>query len=96
MAIPPVTPWSYPEWRYYYDWIGQPSPLAEPTDGDIKSAVVERLKTNTYTADDDIKVDVKQRVVILGGQVSSWAAKRAAGAGAPRGPPQAGQARHPH
>lgn len=56
-----------------------PPPMTEPTDGDIKAAVVERLKTNTYTKDDDIKVDVKQRVVILGGEVSSWLAKRAAG-----------------
>jgi hypothetical protein len=88
MAIPP---WTYPDWRYYYEWFGhepkppdpEPDELAERhalrSDGDIKSAVVERLKTNTYTKDDDIRVDVKQRVVVLGGEVSSWVAKRTAG-----------------
>ena len=88
MAIPP---WTYPDWRYYYSWLGgDPGPpdldlddMAERdalrSDGDIKSAVVERLKTNSYTKDDDIKVDVKQSVVILGEVVSSWVAKRAAG-----------------
>jgi len=34
---------------------------------------------NEHTKDDDIKVDVEQGVVILGGEVSSWLAKRAAG-----------------
>jgi hypothetical protein len=79
MSIPPLPPWTYPDWRYYYEWVDDPAPLVEPKDGDIKSAVVERLKTNAHTADDDIKVDVKQKVVILGGEVSSWLAQRAAG-----------------
>ena len=71
-------PWTYPDERYYYGWWGQ-VPLAEPTDGDIKSNVVDRLRENPHTKDDDIKVDVKQGVVVLGGEVSSWLAKRAAG-----------------
>lgn len=54
-------------------------PRKPPSDGDVKSAVVERLKTNTHTKDEDIKIDVKQHVVVLGGEVSSWLAKRAAG-----------------
>lgn len=75
-----VSPWSYPVERYYYPWaIAELLADREPTDHDIKSAVVQRLKENPHTKDDTIKVDVKQRVVILGGDVSSWLAKRAAG-----------------
>lgn len=70
--------WVYPDARYYYDWWGTPWP-AEPTDGEIKSVVVDRLRENPFTKDDEIRVDVKQGVVILGGEVSSWVAKRAAG-----------------
>ncbi len=71
-------PWTYPEDRYYYGWYGQPWP-AEPTDGDIKAIIVDRLRENPHTKESDIKVDVKQGVVILGGEVPSWVAKRAAG-----------------
>lgn len=71
-------PWSYPDDRYYYGWVDIPIP-EEPSDGLIKAMVVDRLRDNPYTRDDDIKVDVKQRVVILGGDVASWIAKRAAG-----------------
>jgi hypothetical protein len=80
-GFPLVSPWSYPSERYYYPWSGEdfPAEEREPSDGQIKSAVVERLKENPYTKDDTIKVDVKQRVVVLGGDVSSWLAKRAAG-----------------
>jgi BON domain-containing protein len=70
--------WTYPEDRYYYSWLDERRP-APPTDGEIKSTVVKRLKENPLTKNDDIKVDVKQAVVILGGEVSSWLAKRAAG-----------------
>ncbi|MCZ7528599.1 MAG: BON domain-containing protein [Acidimicrobiia bacterium] len=73
-----MMPWAYPESRYYYDWWGEPWP-EEVTDGEIKSIVVDRLRENPYTKDHEIKVDVKQGVVILGGEVSSWLAKRAAG-----------------
>lgn len=75
----PVRPWTYPADRYYYGWPTDSLRDREPSDGEIKSNVVERLKYNTHTKDDKIKVDVKQRVVILGGDVSSWRAKRAAG-----------------
>jgi hypothetical protein len=34
---------------------------------------------NPLTKDDTIKVDVRQRVVILRGEMSSWLAKRAVG-----------------
>lgn len=67
--------WSYPDDRYYYQWMDQPLPEPEPTDAGIKSALVDRLHENPYTADEEIKVDVKQHVVILGGVVSSWLAR---------------------
>lgn len=71
-------PWTYPDDRYYYGWYDAPVP-AEPSDGEIKSIVVDRLRDNPYTSDSDIKVDVKQRVVVLGGRVPSSLAKRVAG-----------------
>lgn len=76
----PIAPWSYPVERYYYPWaLAEYIANPEPSDHGIKSTVVQRLKENPHTKDDSIKVDVKQRVVILGGEVSSWLAKRAAG-----------------
>lgn len=75
----PITPWTYPEERYYYSWWGANVETPPTSDRDIKKLVVERLKTNGRTKDEDIRVDVKQHVVVLGGDVSSWLAKRAAG-----------------
>ena len=73
-------PWAYPTNRYYYEWYGPDStPPLMPTDGEIKSMVVDQLRTNMCTKDDDITVDVKKNVVILTGDVSSTLAKRAAG-----------------
>ncbi len=73
-------PWSYPAGRYYYDWYGPDSiPPVKPTDGDIKSMVVDQLRVNPHTKDEEITVDVKRNVVILTGDVSSSLAKRAAG-----------------
>ncbi len=69
--------WTYPEERYYYGWYDSEPP--RPTDRDIKSMVVERLRHNPCTRDDDITVDVKRDVVILTGDVRSTRAKRAAG-----------------
>jgi osmotically-inducible protein OsmY len=71
-------PWQYPGERYYYGWYDQP-PQAEPTDREIKSNVVGRLRENLHTKDHDLQVDVKKGVVILTGEVSSSVAKRAAG-----------------
>ena len=68
--------WAYPEDRYYYGWYDSDPVL---TDGDIKSILVERLRENPCTRDDDITVDVKRDVVILTGEVGSTKAKRAAG-----------------
>jgi hypothetical protein len=75
---PGLNPWQYPVDRYYYGWYNQPPP-SEPTDGEIKSMVVDRLRVNPHTKDHDLQVDVKQSVVILTGEVSSAVAKRAAG-----------------
>ena len=74
------SPWVYPADRYYYDWYGpEAMPPEPPTDGEIKSMVVDQLRHNPRTSDDDITVDVKRNVVILTGEVSSSVAKRAAG-----------------
>jgi CBS domain-containing protein len=73
--------WIYPDTRYYYDWyeVPAPAPAAGPTDGMIKSAVVDRLRLNPRTENDDLRVDVKRGVVILQGVVGSRLAKRSAG-----------------
>ena len=72
--------WSYPDTRYYYDWYeGLPPAAAHPGDSTIKAAVVDRLRLNPLTSDDDLRVDVKRGVVILQGIVGSRLAKRAAG-----------------
>ncbi|CAN5626689.1 hypothetical protein BH24ACT26_BH24ACT26_03010 [soil metagenome] len=70
--------WMYPQDRYYYGWYDQLPPV-EPSDGDIKSRLVDRLRENPRTKDDDIRVDVEHRVAVLSGDVSSTVAKRAAG-----------------
>jgi len=69
--------WMYPPSRYYYDWYGD-LPVT-PSDGEIKATVVDRLRDNPLTQDSQIRVDVKQAVVVLGGDVPSTLAKRAAG-----------------
>lgn len=70
--------WEYPEARYYYGWYDALTD-PQPTDGQIKSVVVDRLRENPHTRDDDIRVDVEHNVVVLTGEVSSTLAKRAAG-----------------
>jgi len=37
-----------------------------PADGQIKKAVIEGLHRDPHTKDEDIKIDVKQKVIILG------------------------------
>ena len=71
-------PWQYPGDRYYYGWYNQP-PQSKPTDGDIKSNVVDRLRVNPHTKDHNLQVEVQKSVVSLTGEVSSAVAKRAAG-----------------
>lgn len=73
----------YPESRYYYDWYAADAPHLQmqpkPSDSSIKAAVVERLRSNLFTKDCDLRVDVKRGVVILAGVVDSRLAKRSAG-----------------
>lgn len=71
--------WQYPGDRYYYGWYDQKQEQSQPTDGEIKSNVVGRLRENLHTKDFELVVDVKKGVVILTGEVSSTVAKRAAG-----------------
>lgn len=73
-----MMPWVYPPGRYYYGWFGRTWPGAL-SDGEIKARIVDRLRENPCTRGDVLKVDVKQGVVVLGGEVSSWIVKRAAG-----------------
>jgi len=70
-------PWiSYPS-RTIYAW--QDVPSAElPSDREMKSALVHRLNENLYTQDAKLTVDVEHRVVVLGGEVDSLDARRAA------------------
>ncbi len=70
--------WAYPEERYYYGWYDE-LPPPQPSDGDIKSRLVDRLRENPRTKGDDIRVDVEHSVAVLSGDVSSAVAKRAAG-----------------
>jgi hypothetical protein len=72
------TAWAYPEDRYYYGWYDSMPPL-EPSDGEIKSQLVDQLRVNPHTKDEVIRVDVEHRVAVLTGEVSSSRAKRAAG-----------------
>lgn len=76
MAMPPFT---YPDWRYYYSWFGEMPPDSEPSDRDLKSAVVERLQTHAHTKKEEIDVAVEDGVVTLDGEVSTRLAKRSAG-----------------
>ncbi|HTN81218.1 MAG TPA: CBS domain-containing protein [Acidimicrobiales bacterium] len=71
----------YPEYRYYYDWYAAEALTPHPraSDGEIKAAVVARLRNNLFTKDCDLRVDVKRGVVILAGVVPSRLAKRSAG-----------------
>ena len=74
--------WIHPEARYHYDWGEVPSrssgraPIRR-TDSSIKGAVVDLLRANPYTKDDQLRVDVKRGVVIVQGVVHSRLAQQA-------------------
>jgi osmotically-inducible protein OsmY len=70
-----MTMWTFPDDRYFPVEGLEPHP---PTDGEIKSTVVHRLRENPFTMDEHLRVDVKHSVVLLRGGVSSTAAKLAA------------------
>ena len=76
--------WIHPDARYYYDWDEVPSsrsgrPPIRRTDTSIKAGVVDRLRINPYTKDDQLKVEVKRGVVIVHGVVQSRLAKQSVG-----------------
>src|SRR6478609_5267632 len=77
-----MEPWIIPGERYYYGWYAgaerQDLPHNRP-DGAIKADIVERLRRNPHTAGCHLRVDVKQAVVILQGDVPDRIAKRSAG-----------------
>jgi osmotically-inducible protein OsmY len=50
-----------------------------PTDREMKSTLVHRLKENPYTEDASIRVEVTNRVAILVGEVETPIIKRVAG-----------------
>ena len=64
--------WIIPGERYYYGWYAgadrQDLPHNRP-DGAIKADIVERLRRNPRTTGCHLRVDVKQAVVILQGDV---------------------------
>ena len=73
-----MSPWAYPENRYYYEWYEQ-EPPDERSDMQIKQDLLDRVRTGPYEDQYDIEVDVKKGVVILSGTAGSAVAKRAAG-----------------
>jgi osmotically-inducible protein OsmY len=73
-----MSPWAYPENRYYYEWYEQ-EPPAERSDMEIKQDLLDRLRSGPYEDQLDIDVDVKKGVVILTGTAATPVAKRAAG-----------------
>jgi osmotically-inducible protein OsmY len=64
--------------RVYYRWQDQPSDEL-PSDRELKTVLVGRLRENILTQDARIRVEVDDRVVVLGGEVDSPIAKRVAG-----------------
>lgn len=73
-----ISPWAYPENRYYYEWYADQSE-DDRSDGDIKQDLLDQIRTGPYEDQYDIEVDVKKGVVILTGTATTSVAKRAAG-----------------
>ncbi len=73
-----ISPWAYPENRYYYEWYGDES-SDDRSDGEIKQDLLDQIRTGPYEDQYDIEVDVKKGVVILTGTATTSVAKRAAG-----------------
>src|SRR5687767_2568117 len=73
-----VSPWAYPQNRYYYEWYAEESD-GERSDGDIKQDLLNQIRTGPYEDQYDIDVDVTKGVVILTGTATTTVAKRAAG-----------------
>jgi osmotically-inducible protein OsmY len=73
-----MSPWAYPENRYYYEWYSDEK-TDERSDDEIKQDLLDQIRTGPYEDQYDIEVDVKKGVVILTGGASTTVAKRAAG-----------------
>jgi osmotically-inducible protein OsmY len=73
-----MSPWAYPENRYYYEWYAAASGDGR-TDMEIKQDLLDQLRAGPYEEQYDIDVDVKKGVVILTGTATTTVAKRAAG-----------------
>jgi len=73
-----MSPWAYPENRYYYEWYGE-EPSDERSDMEIKQDLLDRIRSGRYAEQYDIDVDVKKGVVILTGTAATTVAKRVAG-----------------
>jgi osmotically-inducible protein OsmY len=73
-----ISPWAYPENRYYYEWYADES-REDRSDGEIKQDLLDRLRSGPYADQLDIDVDVKKGVVILTGSAATTVAKRATG-----------------
>jgi osmotically-inducible protein OsmY len=74
-----MSPWAYPENRYYYEWYDADEDASERSDGEIKHDVLDQIRTGPYADQYEIDVDVKKGVVILTGTAATTVAKRAAG-----------------
>jgi len=73
-----MSPWAYPENRYYYEWYSDQS-SDERSDSDIQQELLDHIRTGPYEDQYDIDVDVTKGVVILTGTATTTVAKRAAG-----------------
>ena len=71
-------PWITRTGRVYYGWQDLPSDEL-PSDRELKTVLVGRLRDNFLTQDARIRVEVDHRAVVLGGEVDSPIAKRVAG-----------------
>jgi osmotically-inducible protein OsmY len=73
-----MSPWAYPENRYYYEWYSE-EPSDERSDMEIKQDLLDQIRSGPYAEQYDIDVDVKKGVVILTGTAATTVAKRVAG-----------------
>ena len=73
-----MSPWAYPENRYYYEWYAHAS-NDERSDAEIKQDLLDQIRSGPYAHQYDIDVGVKKGVVILTGTATTTVAKRAAG-----------------
>jgi osmotically-inducible protein OsmY len=73
-----MSPWAYPENRYYYEWYADEQ-AHDRSDMEIKQDILDQIRSGPYADQYDIDVDVKKGVVILTGTARTTVAKRVAG-----------------